>query len=221
MSEKDRFLGRLTDKYIQDLFTRPPYSPIMPYVGEAGKELDASDDELFERIKSRIENEHGGTDYEVVTDVRLDPFENEHLFRFDRGRSLFRERFIDPPRRSTNAIWLKEDRMLKSRINAMEAFLELKKDGQDPNIVYYDLSNRARGYSTRQADDYIQEFFDLEPGESIEIKDHYNGGSEGRANDYLLKRICGRLEKEYKVKFYVHRGRVPKLVKVEGDAASS
>ena len=215
MEKKNKFLGKLTDKYIQDLFTKPPYSPIMPYVGEAGKELGASDDELFERIKSRIENEHSGTDYEVATDVRIDPFEDWHMSHFDRGRSLFRGRFIEPPRRSTNVIWLKEDRMLKPRINAMETFLALKKDGQDPNIVYYDLSDRARGYSTRQADDYIQKFFDLEPGESIEIKDHYNGGSEGRANEHLLKVICGRLEKEYKVKFYVHRGTVPKLVKVE------
>ena len=204
MDEKNRYLGRLTDEYIQKLFTKPPYSPIMPYVGTKGKELGATDDELMDRITSRLKMEHNGTSFEVVHDARLEsPYRSSYPL-FGRGC-----------RRSTNVIWLKEDRMLKCRANAIETFLSLFEDKQDPNIAEFDLSDRARGYSTRQADDYIQKFFDLEPGESIEITDHYEGGTQGNANRFLMDRICGRLENEYGVKFYVHRGTVPKLVKVE------
>ena len=202
MDEKNRYLGKLTDKYIQDLFTKPLYSPIMPTVWPKGKELGATDDELMDRILSRIKNEHCGTSVEFVRDAKYEIFNS--VFGTDHEI-----------RRSTNVIWLKEDRMSKARKNAMETFLSLHEDKQDPNILEFDLSDRARGYSTRQADDYIQKFFDLEPGGSIEIMDHYSGGEVGVANRFLLNRICGRLEKEYNVKFYVHLGTVPKLVKVE------
>jgi hypothetical protein len=212
MDEKNRRLGKRTDKYIQALFTRPIYSPIMPSVWEIGEEVGASDDELTDRIVERLESEHRGTDYVVLRNVRLEPLEDEFMLKTGKD---YRGVFGDGFRRSTNVIWLKSDRMQQVRERTFKDFMDMYDEGRDPNIVHFDLSARARGYSTRQADDYIQKFFDLEPGESIEIKDHYNGGSDGRANACLAKRICGRLANEYKVRFYVHMGAVPKLVKVE------
>lgn len=206
MDEKNRLLGKLTDKYIQELFTSPCYSPIMPIVREVGKEVGASDDELIDRIVERLKSEHGGTDYAVLRNVRFELPEEEKYYR-----SVFGDGFRHP----INVIWLKSDRMQAVREMTFKEFIRMYDEGRDPNIAHFDSSARARGCSTRQADDYIQKFFDLEPGESIEIKDHYNGGNEGRANDCLLKRICGRLANEYKVRFYVHKGKVPKLVKVE------
>ncbi len=212
MDEKNRLLGKLTDKYIQDLFTKPLYSPIKPTVWETGEKLGASDDELTDRIVERLESEHSGTDYVVLRNARFEPLEEEFMLKTGKD---YRGIFGDGFRRSTNVIWLKSDRMQPVRERTFKEFMDMFNEHRDPNIIHFDLSARARGYSTRQADDYIQKFFDLEPGESIEIKDHYNDGREGMANNHLMKRICGRLEKEYKVKFYVHRGIVPKLVKVE------
>lgn len=212
MDEKNRLLGKLTDKYIQALFTKPLYSPIMPSVWEIGEEVGASDDELTDRIVERLESEHSGTDYVVLRNARFEPLEEEFMLKTGRD---YRGVFGDGFRRSTNVIWLKSDRMQTVRERTFKDFMDMHDEGRDPNIAHFDLSARARGYSTRQADNYIQKFFDLEPGESIEIRDHYNGGSEGRANASLLKKICGRLKNEYKVKFYIHNGTVPKLVKVE------
>lgn len=212
MDEKNRLLGSLTDKYIQDIFTKPPYSPIIPHVYFNGEDADAFDDELFERIKERLKAEHNGADYVAMKNVRFEPLEEEFLAKTGKDyRGVFGSGF----RRSANVIWLKEDRMRSVRENLFKEFMRLEEEGSDPNVSYYDMSFRARGYSTRLADKYIQEFFDLEPGQSIEIKDHYKNGTEGMANSHLMKKICGRLKYEYKVKFYVHNGTVPKLVKVE------
>jgi hypothetical protein len=202
MDEKNRLLGRLTDKYIQDLFTNPPYTPVMPYVGLDGKELGATDDELIDRIENRLKNEHRSTSYVVLKDVRFEPLE-EGTF------------FSGSQRRSVNVIWIKEAWIQKARENALKLFMDSYSNGDDPNMAFYDISHRGKGFSTRLADSHIQEFLSLEPGENVEIRDHYKEGTEGMANDRLLKTICGRLEKEYKVKFYAHKGAIPKLVKVE------
>ena len=76
MDEKSRLLGKLTDEYVQQLFTSRLYTPIV--VTTAGKlegSLSKDDDELFERLQKRLENEHCGTDYTALKGVVFDRFE--------------------------------------------------------------------------------------------------------------------------------------------------
>ena len=95
---------------------------------------------------------------------------------------------------------------------AFERYLAWRNDdnGYVPNMfgdaVF--VEKRCTGASTRIMDEVISEFFNLEPGQSIEVVDHY---PEKRASKFLCDRICDRLKYEYGVKFYRHGTTIVKV----------
>lgn len=235
MDERTRILGKLTDDYVQMLFTNRLYSPIV--VTTAGKLENSSskdDDELFERLQKRLENEHYGTDYTALKGVVFDHLE---IIRESRRNNYFSYGgMFGDQRIRHNVIWLNSDRSLEVRKRELDRYIDrcadfanrepkkeeihlpgitVMKDEGEPNLARFDYSDRCKGRSTRQADEYIQKFLDLKPGEYIEVLDHYECGNVGQANNFLCRTICGRLEKEYGLKFYVHRGNAPRIVKIE------
>ncbi len=231
MDERTRTLGKLTDDYVQMLFTNRLYSPIV--VTTAGKLENSSskdDDELFERLQKRLENEHYGTDYTALKGVVFDHLE---IIRESRRSNYFS---YGDQRIRHNVIWLNSDKSFEVRKRELDRYLDWRddfanrepkkeeihlpgitvmKDEREPNLACFDYSDRCKGRSTRLADEYIQKFLDLKPGEYIEVLDHYECGNVGQANNLLCRTICGRLEKEYGLKFYVHRGNAPRIVKIE------
>lgn len=231
MDERTRTLGKLTDDYVQMLFTSRLYTPIV--VTTAGKLENSSskdDDELFERLQKRLENEHCGTDYTALKGVVFDRLET---IRESRRNSYFS---YGDQRIRRNVIWLNSDKSFEVRKRELDWYLDCRadfasrepkkeeihlpgmtimRDEREPNLACFDYSDRCKGRSTRQADEYIQKFLDLKPGEYIEVLDHYECGNVGQANNILCRTICGRLEKEYGLKFYVHRGNAPRIVKIE------
>lgn len=235
MDERTRTLGKLTDDYVQMLFTSRLYSPIV--VTTAGKLENSSlkdDDELFERLQKRLENEHYGTDYTALKGVVFDHLE---IIRESRRKDYFSYGGMFGDQRARhNVIWLNSDKSLEVRKRELDRYIDycadfanrepkkeeihlpgitVMKDELEPNLARFDYSDRCKGRSTRQADEYIQKFLDLKPGEYIEVLDHYECGNVGQANNFLCRTICGRLEKEYGLKFYVHRGNAPRIVKIE------
>lgn len=235
MDERTRTLGKLTDDYVQMLFTSRLYSPIV--VTTAGKLENSSskdDDELFERLQKRLENEHYGTDYTALKGVVFDHLE---IIRESRRNDYFSYGgMFGDQRIRHNVIWLNSDKSIEVRKRELDRYLDWRddfanrepkkeeihlpgitvmKDEWEPNLARFDYSDRCKGRSTRQADEYIQKFLDLKPGEYIEVLDHYECGNVGQANSFLCRTICGRLEKEYGLKFYVHRGNAPRIVKIE------
>ena len=224
MDEKSRLLGKLTDEYVQQLFTSRPYTPIVVTVTGKCGDIKCTDDELYDRLKSRLDHEFKGTDYTFLKNVvydHIEAYRNERQFKYF-GDKRERARF--------NVIWLNSDRSLETRKNLLNDYMTLlseyetaedKEKFLEPNLVGFDISDRCLGRSTRQADDYIQKFFDAKPGEYVEITDHYQCGNVGMANKTLCDKVCGRLKYEYGVKFYLHSGIAPRIVKIQEDAASS
>ena len=236
MDEKSRLLGKLTDEYVQKLFTSRLYTPII--VTTAGKLEGSSlkdDDELFERLPKRLENEHCGTDYTALKGVVFDSL--EIIMESRRNNYFSYDGMFGDQRARHNVIWLNSDKSFEVRKRELDRYIDWRADfinrepkkeevvlnpgltymreEREPNLARFDYSDRCKGRSTRQADEYIQKFLDLKPGEYIEVLDHYECGNVGQANDFLCRTICGRLEKEYGLKFYVHRGNAPRIVKIE------
>lgn len=224
MDEKSRLLGKLTDEYVQQLFTSRLYTPIVVTVTGKRGDIECTDDELYDRLKSRLDHEFKGTDYTFLKNVIYDHME---LYRANRGVKYFGD---TDNRVRFNVIWLNSDRSLEVRknlLNDYQAMLseyetaEYKEKFHEPNLLGFDVSDRCLGRSTRQADEYIQKFFDAKPGEYVDIIDHYECGNSGMANRMLCDKVCGRLKYEYGVKFYLQNGNVPRIVKIQEDAASS
>ena len=233
MDERTRILGRLTDEYVQMLFTSRLYTPIVVTVSGKIKDYTEKDeDELFERLKKRLEAEHYGLDYTALKGVVYDHLE---IIRESQGNRYQPISFGDQ-RIRRNVIWLNSDKSLDVRKRELERYIDLCndyatrepkkekvirpgfafiKEESEPNLARFDYSDRCKGRSTRQADEYVQKFIDLKPGEYIEVLDHYECGNIGQANDFLCRIICGRLKNEYGVKFYLHRGLAPRIVKIE------
>lgn len=223
MDEKSRLLGKLTDEYVQQLFTSRLYTPILVTVSGKRGDIECTDDELYDRLKYRLDHEFKGTDYTFLKNVVYDHME---LYRENRGLKHFGD---TDTRARFNVIWLNSDRSLEVRKNLLDDYQtllseckdeEFKGEFREPNLLGFDASDRCLGRSTRQADEYIQKFFDAKPGEYVDIIDHYECGNVGMANRMLCDKVCGRLKYEYGVKFYLQPGNVPRIVKIQEETTS-
>ena len=207
MDRRDRIIGRAVDYYVQKLFTEQSYTPIAvrvptPVLDKCDMDMTFDDKfykDVFNRLKERLSMEYTDQKFFFFEDVVYDFLEADY---FHRGRALSRE----------NIVVMGPKKKVKFMEERFYDFMHSYNEDRDTNLARFDMSSRCCGISTRQADSLIQKFFDLEPGESIDIVDHYGTGA---ANKMLTDHICRRLENEYKVKFRVIRGSIPKIVKVE------
>ena len=210
--EKTGRTTRLVDEYVQKYFTEPLFTPIIV--------KDHVDDyrhnvELLDRLRKRLEREFGEGPYYDDKAIMY----NLHYVRFRR----------DGTENTYCVIIRTKDRIQNARNEAFRMYVQRLEDidrefeGKDLEIINHKpslaealLFNRANGRSTRLADEYIQKYFDLKPGEYIEIIDHYGGEGERRAHEDLAKRIADRLKEEHGEKFYFHRASgYPRIVRVE------
>ena len=201
---------RLVDKYVQEYFTQPLFTPIVikDHINDYQHNC-----ELLKKILARLKREFNEVPYSdenavLYVDLYTARFgctsngENTHCV-------IVREK--DRVQDTREA----EFRRYKDRLEELSIQFGDKEDEivrRKPPIFDVLLTNRATGVSTRQADDYVQQFFALKPGQYIEIHDHYG---EGRANMGLAKRVCWRLEEEHHANFYLHKSNLPRIVKVE------
>ena len=205
---------RLVDEYVQKYFTEPLFTPIIV--------KDHVDDyqhnyELLDRLRKRLEREFGESPY---YDDRAIMYANPYYARFGR---------VNSPENTYCVIIRTKDRIQNARSEAFRMYiqrlegLDREFEGKRDEIIAYKpplseilLVNRANGQSTILADEYIQKYFTLKPGEYIEIIDHYGGEGERRAHEGLAKKIAARLEEEHGEKFYFHRAvAYPRIVRVE------
>ena len=234
MSEERRSgrTTRLVDEYIQRFFNEPMYTPIVIKDHLVDREEPSRDAniELLKKIEIRLNNEHRSSKWYSSTDANMIPsgyynwaqkfgskyFYGDVVFD-DSKKSCVIIRTSDPileSRRTQFNIYM--DRLLETTANECETTDDKsKKEIIPPSLYNAMLVGRANGYTTRLADQYVQEYFNMKPGEFISVKDHYQGGNEGRANKMLCDIICRRLKEEHGENFYVHRGNIPKIVKVE------
>lgn len=237
MDEKSRLLGKLTDEYVQKLFTSRLYTPILVTVSGKCGDVKCTDDELYDRLKYRLDHEFDGTDYTFLKNVVYDRME---MYRENRQFKFFGD--LPKERARFNVIWLNGDKSLEVRKRELERYLDCLAESSnskpqkkrielpgvafmtevdmEPNLARFDISDRCLGRSTRQADEYVQKFLDLKPGEYVEITDHYECGNVGMANKMLCDKVCGRLKYEYGVKFYLQNGNVPRIVKIQEETTS-
>lgn len=207
---------RLVDKYVQEYFTQPLFTPIVI--------KDHIDDyqhnfELLKKVINRLNREFGENPY---SDNRAVLYQNPYMARFG---------CTNTPENTYCVIIREKDRIQEMRKQQFKMYkdrlyelkIEYQDDKNDDNVIkhmppLFDILyiSRANGQSTRLADEYIQKYFTLKPGEYIEIIDHYGGEGERRAHEYLAKKIADRLKEEHGEKFYFHRAAgYPRIVKVE------
>ena len=201
---------RLVDKYIQEYFTKPLYTPI---VIKDHVDKYENNFELLRKVLKRLKREFGEVPY---SDNKAVLYVNPYTARFGLTSSgenthcvIVREKDRFQDTREA------EFRCYKDRLEELSIQFGDKEDEivrRKPPIFDVLFTSRATGISTRQADDYVQQFFALKPGQYIEIHDHYG---EGRANMELAKKVCRRLEEEHNEKFYLHRGTIPRIIRVE------
>lgn len=201
---------RLVDEYVQKYFTEPLFTPI---VVKDHVDDYKSNFELLDKLRKRLEREFGESPY---YDDRAILYVSPYHARFGR---------INSPENAYCVIIRTKDRIQNARSEAFRLYiqrlegLDREFEGKESEIVSCKpplmealLVNRASGRSTRQADEYVQKYFTLKPGEFIEIKDHYG---EVRANMMLAEKIAARLKEEHGEKFYFQKRSIPRIVKVE------
>jgi len=219
---------RLVDEYIQRFFNEPMYTPIVIKDHLVDREEPSRDAniELLKKIEIRLNNEHRSSKWYSSTDANMIPsgyydwaqkFGRNGVVFDDSKKSCVIIRTSDPILESRRAQFnIYTDRLLEISANECETTYDKpKKEIIPPSLYDATLVGRATGKTTRIADKYVQEYFNIKPGEFITVMDHYQGGTEGRANKMLCDIVCRRLKEEHGENFYVHRGIVPRIVKVE------
>ena len=184
---------RLIDEYIQKFFNEPMYTPIIVCDHVNTQENNT---ELLRKITERLLAEHSSTKFYGLTDANLTGV------------------FFSGGRDKVCCIFRLNDRLMEKRAERFKCYVE-NKEKSWLSISDEFFVGRATGQTTRLADEYVQDYFKLKPGEYIEIADHYEGGNRPIANEMLLNIVAKRLEREHGEKFYVHKGKKPRIVKVE------
>ena len=179
-------IGRKVNDLVQTFYYTPKFVPIV-----CGREE-------LERFEERMKLEHPYDEYWAEKNCRYE----SQLFHYE-GR--------------TSIIVKTGDRAERMREELFKSYLYQHEDNDfelnPPINVLLQNQHRCCGSSTRLADDFIAQYFDLKPGEAVAIVDHY---PEGRAHHCLAEFIMRRLESEYGVKpKCTKKGKFPIIVRTE------
>ena len=184
---------RLIDEYIQRFFNETMYTPI---IVRDHVDTQENNTELLRKITERLLAEHPSTKFYGLTDANL-----TNVFNSGRDKKVC-------------CIFRLNDRLMEKRAESFKRYVE-DKEYTWGSVFDEFFVGRCTGQTTRLADEYVQDYFKLKPGEYIEIVDHYEGGNQPIANNLIFSIVAKRLEREHGEKFYVHKGKKPRIVKVE------
>ena len=211
---------RLVDEYIQRFFNEPMYTPIVVENHNVNGEKApySSNVELLSKIERRLKAEHPNSMWYSTIAANMCP--SDYSYGYFRNK---KQQFNDIYK--TCVIIRTNDPIMETRKTQLSMYrefglYEINTYGEkiQPSLFDTMLVGRAKGYSTRLADKYVQDYFSIEPGDYIEIIDHYDAEGSYRAHERLCRVICRRLEEEHVEKFYVHKnGKYPRIIKIENN----
>lgn len=182
-------IGKMADEIVQTFFKTPKFVPIFVEYKDHEKSK-----QLLETVVHRLTAEHPGTTFLFYDDAY-----------YDEGGVFSR------PGCSTtlHCVLIKtSDKVERVREEYLKQYVFNRGVSNSANIApLVSTMCRCTGASTRLVDAYVSDFFDLKPGESISVKDHY---PERRADEFLCNSICKRLANEYGAKFCRHGCKIVK-----------